>query len=126
MSTKRRRRPAAELRRAFALMLTDALLEELLPALPALIGREIDQRLAQLHPLRYVGVYDAARDYAEQECVTSNGSMWVALAAVRDVKPGTDAGAGAWQLVVKRGKDGRDGRDGREAIAARNPEASET
>lgn len=72
-------------------------------------------------PLRHVGIWDAARDYHENDCVTCDGSMWRARADATDARPGTDAGGAVWQLIVKRGKDGKDGRDGRDGKDAATP-----
>ena len=121
-----RRRPASAQRKAFAKILADALLDELLTMLPLMIQREVDARVAKFPQLRHVGVWDADRQYHEQECVTCDGSMWVARRDLKVIKPGTDAGAGAWQLVVKRGKDGRDRIDGKDAVGPRVPETTET
>lgn len=63
-------------------------------------------------PMQHVGIYDHARAYLANDCVTCDGSVWLARAATHEVKPGTDDGARAWQLIVKRGKDGRDGNQG--------------
>ena len=65
-------------------------------------------------PPTYAGVFDATRNYFENESVTYDGSRWVARRDSLGLRPGTDAGALVWTLEVKRGKDGRDGRDGPE------------
>ena len=57
-------------------------------------------------PMQYAGVWNPERAYYANDCVTCEGSMWVARREVREVRPGTDAGAHAWTLAVKRGKDG--------------------
>jgi hypothetical protein len=63
-------------------------------------------------PPTYAGVYDATRNYFENESVTYDGSRWVARRDSLGLRPGTDAGALVWTLEVKRGKDGRDGAPG--------------
>lgn len=70
--------------------------------------------------LNHCGIWDATRTYHAQDCVTCEGSVWVARREVRERRPGTDAGAAAWTLIVKRGKDGRDGRDGRDGKDGRD------
>ena len=124
--SRRKQLSAAAQRERFGKLLTETLLDAILEALPDLIGRTVDGRLANLRTLRHVGVWDRERQYQEQECVTSDGSMWVARAEVTGLKPGTDAGAASWQLVVKRGKDGRDGLDGKDAVGACVQEVAET
>lgn len=60
-------------------------------------------------PFAYCGVYDEARQYMPNDLVTCEGSMWIARRDALGTRPGTEAGALIWTLVVKRGKDGRDG-----------------
>jgi hypothetical protein len=74
----------------------------------------VSQRWALPRFMRHAGIWDATRTYHEQECVTCEGSVWLAKRDVRELRPGTDDGAAAWTLIVKRGKDGRDGRDGKD------------
>jgi hypothetical protein len=63
-------------------------------------------------PMQHVGIYDHGRAYLVNDCVTCDGSVWLARSMSCEVKPGTDEGARAWQLIVKRGKDGREGAPG--------------
>jgi chitodextrinase len=86
-------------------MMTDAIVTGLMSELPALIRAQLPA------PLAYCGVWEAAKAYTLNNLVTHDGSAWIARAAVQGLKPGTDAGAAAWTLMVKRGKDGRDGKD---------------
>jgi hypothetical protein len=62
--------------------------------------------------LRYRGIYDGAHTYEPGDLVTWAGSTWHCQAATTS-KPGEYAGAQAWILCVKKGRDGRDGKDGR-------------
>jgi hypothetical protein len=63
-------------------------------------------------PMQYVGVWDCERDYLPGDMITCEGSMWLARAPNSALRPATDKGATAWQLVVKRGKDGTAGERG--------------
>jgi len=63
-------------------------------------------------PPAYAGVFDQSREYRANDLTTCEGSLWLARKASTGIRPGTDAGALVWTLVVKRGKDGRDGERG--------------
>ena len=63
-------------------------------------------------PPSYAGVFDQTRAYLPNDLVTYQGSMWIARRDTEGARPGTDAGALVWTLVVKSGKDGRDGERG--------------
>lgn len=63
-------------------------------------------------PMQYAGVWDCERDYLPGDMITSDGSLWLARATNSALRPGTDKGAQAWQLIVKRGKDGAPGERG--------------
>jgi hypothetical protein len=63
-------------------------------------------------PQTYEGVFDATRNYFENQSVTCGGSRWIARHDSIGIRPGTDAGGLVWQLEVKCGKDGRDGAPG--------------
>lgn len=52
----------------------------------------------------YQGIYQHGIDYQAGDCVTVDGSMWVALSETGQ-RPGTDAGRASWRLAVKRGRD---------------------
>jgi hypothetical protein len=63
-------------------------------------------------PLRYrlpayCGVFELETAYEPNDIVTYDGSLWVALDANTQQRPGGDSKV--WKLAVKRGKDGRDG-----------------
>lgn len=58
----------------------------------------------------YRDVWEAAEKYAEGDCVTYGGSLWVAK---REAEPNERPDqSDAWRLAVKRGRDGRPGKDG--------------
>jgi len=65
-----------------------------------------------LRPMTWQGVYDATTTYLRPDVVTCEGSLWVARSRTQGDRPGTDGGAQAWALIVKRGRDGRDGQNG--------------
>jgi hypothetical protein len=46
--------------------------------------------------------------YVAGDCVSHEGSLWIAKQASRDVRPG--ANPACWRLAVKHGRDGRDAR----------------
>lgn len=102
-----KRERAAAARQRFGQLVADTLVAAILEELPQLVDRRVAAAVAAIPVLRHVGTYDPARAYTEQEVVTADGSMWVARSGSIGIKPGTDAGAASWQLVVKRGKDGR-------------------
>ena len=102
-----KQRKAADHRRAFAKLVGETLVDAIRAELPALIARQVEERVARLRVLRHVGVWGPGATYQEQDCVTCDGSMWVARDTSVNRKPGTDDGAAVWSLVVKRGKDGR-------------------
>ncbi len=58
----------------------------------------------------YRGIYAAGEAYAKGDAVTFGGSLWIASAETGE-RPG--AGATAWRLAVKAGRDGREGREGK-------------
>lgn len=58
--------------------------------------------------LTYCGVHVEGKSYDVGDVVTWAGSMWHAQEATT-AKPGEFAGAKAWCLCVKKGRDGRDG-----------------
>ena len=70
-----------------------------------LIGQLIsglEKRIAQLEArptLRYLGIWDEAKEYMPGCFVTTNGSLWYAEERTRS-RPGTDS---TWRLAVKRG-----------------------
>ena len=76
----------------------------------------LDSRIADLQSriqtlereprLKYQGVHEKGRYYAEGDTVTAHGSMWVCR-TYTDAEPGSGDG---WTLAVKRGRDGRDAR----------------
>jgi len=55
----------------------------------------------------YRGVYEAGRTYDAGDVVTFGGSAWLAREPTT-TRPETTAGAKAWTLAIKRGRDGRD------------------
>jgi hypothetical protein len=55
--------------------------------------------------LEYLGVHSMEHDYAKGDCVTSDGSLWIARMGNKGVRPG--GGGAAWQLAVKKGADAR-------------------
>lgn len=67
----------------------------------------------------YRGVYVSGQSYEKGDCVTFGGSQWIAKLDTSE-KPGGDAGARAWQLSVKVGRDGKDGRQGPQGPAGLN------
>lgn len=66
-------------------------------------GSECDT-VVDLPMMAYMGVFDAQKQYQKGELVTHGGSMWHCKQATSD-KP--DAGTGAWQLCVKKGRDAK-------------------
>ena len=66
-----------------------------------LIGK-LTKRVEQLESrptLRYLGIWDEAKEYMPGCFVTTNGSLWYCEERTRS-RPGTDA---TWRLAVKRG-----------------------
>lgn len=61
--------------------------------------------------LRYQDVYQEGKAYTAGDVVTWAGSTWHCNEPTT-TKPGEHAGAKAWTLCVKKGRDGKDGRDG--------------
>ena len=74
-------------------------------ALAPLLRRIVE--LEERPTLRYLGVYEAARQYAKGNFVTHDGSLWHCRADVTRARPGSDSD---WQLAAKRGTNGRDAR----------------
>lgn len=58
-------------------------------------------------PLTYQDVYDVDRDYEPNDAVTINGSVYIARAPSRGVRPGIAEAQGFWTLAVKAGKPAR-------------------
>ena len=71
-------------------------------------------------PMQYRGIWDEAREYLPNDCLTCNGGLFLAKRENTGQRPDTDAGAAYWQLVVKRGKDGRNGNDGKPGADGRS------
>lgn len=65
-----------------------------------------------IRPMQWQGVYNNETAYLPPDIVTCEGSLWIARTPSRAVRPGTEAGAASWALIVKRGRDGRDGAPG--------------
>ncbi len=66
----------------------------------------LEKRVADLEArpsLEYRGVWGAAEQYRNGNAVTHDGSMWIATAGTKGVRPGDGAN---WKLAVKRGRDG--------------------
>jgi hypothetical protein len=63
------------------------------------------EALEQRPQLRYAGVWRESTGYLENEMVTHQGSLWIALQST-GAKPGTTPLD--WQMCTKRGRDGRD------------------
>lgn len=64
----------------------------------------IDQLERSAKGMAYRGVYRSDESYEPQDVVTFSGSAWICKEATTD-KPGE---GGAWQLMVKKGRDGKD------------------
>ena len=86
-------------------------------AIAALVGEQtaklraritaLETRLTELESagIRYCGVHQRAVNYKRGDCVTFDGSMFV---AVVDTGPNEiPSASNAWQLAVKRGADAR-------------------
>lgn len=58
-------------------------------------------------PLTYQDVYEPERDYEPNDAVTINGSLYIARAPSRGVRPGIAEAQGFWTLAVKAGKSAR-------------------
>lgn len=72
--------------------------------------RALEARISALEARpqpRYLGVWDAARQYDEGAMTTKAGSVWYCNRTTRD-EPGAST---AWSLAVKRGRNGRDVRN---------------
>lgn len=65
-------------------------------------GEEAHAQL-KIESLLYKEVWDEATEYQRGDCVTQDGSMWVALRATK-TRPGESKD---WRLAVKRGRNGR-------------------
>lgn len=65
---------------------------------------QVEQRLKDVAPMTYRGVFNEGQAYVRGDVVTSGGSMWHCDAARTTEKPGTGK---SWTLSVKRGADGR-------------------
>lgn len=62
----------------------------------------------------HAGLWQAGKNYVAGANVTQKGSTWIAVEETHGAMPGEDgAGARAWRLCTKRGKDGTNGKDGR-------------
>lgn len=70
----------------------------------------LEARLTALEDrgLEYRGVFTPGECYRRGDCVTQDGSLWIARTKTT-ARPGVDPEA--WQLAVKSGRNGRDGRD---------------
>lgn len=66
-------------------------------------GQETRKSFEVAIPL-YRGIHDKEKSYTLGDCVTHDGSTWVAKEKTTS-RPGTDA---TWQLMVKKGRDGRE------------------
>jgi hypothetical protein len=69
------------------------------------LGRRLhalEQRAATA--LRYVGTFDATRQYVAGDAITDRGSLWCCKSACLGQRPPSDH----WQLTVKRGSNGKD------------------
>ena len=67
--------------------------------------RELQSQVRELEEggVKYCGVYQRAAIYKRGDCVTYDGSMWVAITAAKPMEvPGK---AACWQLSVKHGRD---------------------
>jgi hypothetical protein len=67
------------------------------------------QELEQRPSIEYRGVWSSFEDYKIGNACTYDGSLWIATADNKAMRPGEGTGA-AWKLAVKRGRDGRDSR----------------
>lgn len=68
--------------------------------------KEIGQIKDSVAHRSYKGIYVPGAKYLKENCVTRDGSIFIALQDTNSV-PGTDD---SWQLAVKRGRDGKDGK----------------
>jgi hypothetical protein len=71
---------------------------ELLGSLIGSLTRRVEE-LERRPTLRYLGIWDEAKEYAAGCFVTTNGSLWYCEERTRS-RPGTDS---TWRLAVKRG-----------------------
>jgi hypothetical protein len=70
---------------------------------------------------RYQGIWSRERAYEAGDQTTYGGSQWTAIAdAPAGLQPGTNEGAAAWKLSVKKGNDGKDGKHGKDGINGRD------
>lgn len=70
----------------------------------------------------YRGIYRSGDLYEKGDCVTRDGSLWVAREATQ-MTPGQ--GATPWQLAAKAGRDGREGKPGPQGLPGSKGERGE-
>lgn len=79
------------------------------PGEPGPAGKDGEPGAPGTPGLKYWGVFQDGKAYEPGDLVTWAGSAWHCDEATT-AKPGEFAGAKAWTLMVKRGRDGRDGK----------------
>jgi hypothetical protein len=72
-------------------------------------GLPVERQEVKTSIMLYRGLWKNGFNADAGDVVTSDGSMWVAMAGTRE-KPGTNAKD--WRLSCKRGHDGKDGERG--------------
>lgn len=86
-------------------VLSDGVFPELNKRNAELVQRihELEERVAKAEQkgLSFKGVHQRANGYIRGDCVTRQGSLWIALCET-DRTPGD---GGDWQLAVKAGRD---------------------
>jgi hypothetical protein len=78
-------------------------IREFVAAALAPLLKRIDELEARPQVMKYQGVWDSEKVYANGDFVTDDGSLWHCSDVCRGVRPGSGT---AWQLAVKRGRDG--------------------
>jgi hypothetical protein len=68
----------------------------------------------------YRGVYKSTERYERGDTITWGSSAWIAKCGSQGAQPGTEAGADAWQLAVKRGDNGKPGLKGDKGDAGKD------
>lgn len=73
-----------------------------LPWLMEIIAEAVNERIAAIPHVKYLGVWKPDAEYPENSLVTWKGSCFHGNIKTKGVEPGS---SNAWTLMVKRGRD---------------------
>ena len=80
---------------------SEAMIDELRQEIQSPVQEAVTREMQEAGAMAYRGVWQEGHRYTRNHVVTDKGSLWIALAASKDVRPGS--APRLWKLIVKQG-----------------------